>query len=157
MFHLSHFMCHLSHVTCHLSLQEQPQQQTIPFVTPPQCTVVGPRIPKTIFFWEIEGSIKNAKKSNCPEICQITNWFFDQRSLIHQEGGFFHVLQGKMNNKKIVRRSLTTFFHYFSPTIRKLYKVCRLYFEKWVLKDVQTVPQKVNRRTHRHTDRQIDL
>ena len=37
---------HLSHVTCHMSLQEQPQQQTLPFVTPPQGTVVGPRIPK---------------------------------------------------------------------------------------------------------------
>ena len=38
---------HMSSVTCHMSLQEQPQQQTISFVAPPQCIVVGPRIPKT--------------------------------------------------------------------------------------------------------------
>ena len=52
----SHVMCHMSDVTCQMSLQEQPQQQTLPFVTPPQCTVVGPRIPKTIFFKQKKSS-----------------------------------------------------------------------------------------------------
>ena len=44
---VSHVICHLSHVTCHMSLQEQPQQQTLLFVTPPQSIVVGPRITTT--------------------------------------------------------------------------------------------------------------
>ena len=57
---VSHVMCHLSHVTCHMSLQEQPQQQTLPFVTPPQCTVVGPRIPKSLFFKQ-KKSLKTQK------------------------------------------------------------------------------------------------
>ena len=46
---VSHVMCHLSHITCHMSFQEQPQQQTLPFVTPPQCTVIGPRIQFSFF------------------------------------------------------------------------------------------------------------
>ena len=33
--HMTRDMCHLSHVTSHLSLQEQPQPQTLPFVTCP--------------------------------------------------------------------------------------------------------------------------
>ena len=33
--HVTCDMCHLSHVTIHLSLQEQPQPQTLPFVTCP--------------------------------------------------------------------------------------------------------------------------
>ena len=50
---VSHVMSHLSHVTCHMSLQEQPQQQTLPFVIPTQCTVVGPRIRRRKkFFFE---------------------------------------------------------------------------------------------------------
>ena len=44
--HLSPVKCHMSYVTCHRSLQESPQQQTFHFVSPPQYTVVGPRIQK---------------------------------------------------------------------------------------------------------------
>ena len=33
--HVTRDMCHMSHVTSHLSLQEQPQPQTLPFVTCP--------------------------------------------------------------------------------------------------------------------------
>ena len=33
--HVTRDTCHLSHVTSHLSLQEQPQPQTLPFVTCP--------------------------------------------------------------------------------------------------------------------------
>ena len=45
MYHLSHVMCHVSHVSCHLSpvtchQHQQPQQQTLPLLTPPLCTVV---------------------------------------------------------------------------------------------------------------------
>ena len=35
MWHVTRDMCHLSHFTSHLSLQEQPQPQTLPFVTCP--------------------------------------------------------------------------------------------------------------------------
>ena len=54
---VSHVICHLSHVTCHMSLQEQPQQQTLLFVTPPQCSSTK----KLIFFGKTE---KNLRKSN---------------------------------------------------------------------------------------------
>ena len=51
-----------------------------------------------------------------------------------------------------VFKSETNSFNYFSPRIPNIYNFWTSDFGKWGHKDVETVPQNVNRQTHRRTD-----
>ena len=128
----SHIMCYLSHVTCHMWLQKQPQQQTLSFVTPPQCTAVEPRIPKILLF-QTEKLSKTQKLKNVYRYVKIRDKPFDKRSLIHQEAWFLPCFARENQKKKKTFlwgnftpfvsknfKSETAPFHFFSPKIQNI-------------------------------------
>ena len=88
---VSSVTCHVSPVTCHLShvITRTPQQQTILFVTPQQCTVGWTKnIRKPNFFGKPKKSSKTRKLKNVKRYANISDIPFDQRSLIHREAWF---------------------------------------------------------------------
>ena len=112
--HLTPVKCPMSCVTCHMALQEQPQQQTLPFATPQQCTLVGPKIPFffSLFFFS-EKIIKKAKTQNVYRYAKICDTPFEQRSLIHRKAWFppCFARENQQKNKLLLSGDFTLFIN----------------------------------------------